>query len=78
MLMVNPEKMIRSDGTKVTLPRHPSWKAEIMGLYYVLKDDPLILLLFPMFFASNWFTTWRQSPPRQYFSTSLTQHLRIQ
>lgn len=59
LLMINPENMIRSDGTKVTLPRHPSWKAEILGLYYVLIDDPLILLLFPMFFASNWFTTWQ-------------------
>lgn len=65
MLMIKPEDMIRTDGTKVTLPRHPTWKAELMGLYYVLRDDPMIMLLFPMFFASNWFTTWRQSSSYQ-------------
>jgi hypothetical protein len=58
-LMVKPEDMVRTDGTKVMLPRHPTWKAELMGLYYVLRDDPMILLLFPMFFASNYFYTWR-------------------
>jgi hypothetical protein len=57
--MVKPEDMVRTDGTKVMLLRHPTWKAELMGLYYVLRDDPMILLLFPMFFASNYFYTWR-------------------
>lgn len=60
MLMADPTKVIRSDGTKVTNPRHPSWKTEIKGLYIALRDDPLIVLLFPMFFASNWFYTWRK------------------
>ena len=53
--------MIRSDGTKVTAPRHPSWKTEFYGLWVALRTDPLIILLFPMFFASNWFYTWRES-----------------
>ncbi|PBK60036.1 MFS general substrate transporter [Armillaria solidipes] len=61
MLMANPDKMIRSDGTKVTTPRHPSWKTEIIGLFVTLKTDPMIILLFPMFFASNWFYTWQFS-----------------
>lgn len=60
--MVNPEKIIRTDGTKVTTARHPSWKVEIYGLWVAVRDDPLIILLFPMFFASNWFYTWRQFP----------------
>jgi len=51
--------MIRSDGTKVTAPRHPSWKTEFYGLWVALRTDPLIVLLFPMFFASNWFYTWQ-------------------
>lgn len=66
-LMVKPEDMVRTDGTKVTLPRHPTWKAEFLGLYYVLRDDPMIILLFPMFLASNWFTTWRQFSYFQLF-----------
>lgn len=61
MLMANPTKIIRADGTRVTNPRHPSWKTEIKGLYFALRDDPAIVFLFPMFFASNWFYTWRKS-----------------
>jgi hypothetical protein len=60
LFMANPDDMIRTDGTKVTTPRQPSWKTEIYGLYVALRTDPLIVLLFPMFFASNWFYTWRK------------------
>ncbi|TFY82247.1 hypothetical protein EWM64_g1768 [Hericium alpestre] len=59
MCMADPKKMVRTDGTKVTTPRHPSWRVELYGLYVALKTDPLIVLLFPMFFASNWFYTWQ-------------------
>ncbi|KAF7978985.1 hypothetical protein HWV62_44245 [Athelia sp. TMB] len=59
LLMVNPRNMIRTDGTKVTAPRHPSWRTEFYGLWVALRTDPLICLLFPMFFASNWFYTWQ-------------------
>ncbi|KAA1470945.1 MFS general substrate transporter [Dentipellis sp. KUC8613] len=59
LLMVDPSKMIRVDGTRVTPPRQPTWKTELYGLYIALKTDPLIVLLFPMFFASNWFYTWQ-------------------
>jgi MFS family permease len=59
LCMADPDKMIRTDGTKVTTPRQPSWKTEIYGLYVALRTDPLIVLLFPMFLASNWFYTWQ-------------------
>ncbi|EGN94050.1 hypothetical protein SERLA73DRAFT_188606 [Serpula lacrymans var. lacrymans S7.3] len=59
LLMVDPDKMIRTDGTKVTAPRHPSWKTEFYGLWIALRTDPMIVFLFPMFFASNWFYTWQ-------------------
>ncbi|EPQ56969.1 MFS general substrate transporter [Gloeophyllum trabeum ATCC 11539] len=59
LFMANPNKMIRSDGTRVTKVRHPSWKTEIIGLWVALRTDPFIILLFPMFFASNWFYTWQ-------------------
>ena len=59
LLMANPKAMIRSDGTRVIPPRHPSWKTEFYGLWITLITDPWIVLLFPMFFASNWFYTWR-------------------
>ncbi|KAF5317585.1 hypothetical protein D9619_013230 [Psilocybe cf. subviscida] len=59
MLMVPPEKMTRTDGTKVMTPRHPSWKVEIYSLWVTLCADPLIILLVPMFFVSNWFYAWQ-------------------
>jgi len=58
-LMADPKKMVRADGTKVSTPHHPSWKKEFYGLWVALKTDPYIVLLFPMFFASNWFYTWQ-------------------
>ncbi|KAJ3501464.1 hypothetical protein NLJ89_g9326 [Agrocybe chaxingu] len=58
-LMVNPTQMVRTDGTKVTAPRHPSWRVELYGLWVTLITDPMVILLFPMFFASNWFYTWQ-------------------
>lgn len=33
------------DGTKVTIPRDPSWKTEFLGQYLTLKSDPMIVLL---------------------------------
>ncbi|KIN97720.1 hypothetical protein M404DRAFT_888190 [Pisolithus tinctorius Marx 270] len=59
LLMTNPEMMTRTDGTKVVLVRHPSWKAEFLNLFVALRTDPWIVLLFPMFFASNYFYTWQ-------------------
>ncbi|KAJ7228968.1 MFS general substrate transporter [Mycena pura] len=59
LFMVNPRNVIRTDGSKLPIMRNPSWKVELIGLYVALKTDPLIVLLFPMFFASNWFYTWQ-------------------
>ncbi|TFK71739.1 MFS general substrate transporter [Pluteus cervinus] len=59
MMMADPSKMIRTDGTRVSTPRQPSWKTEIAGLFIALRDDPAIVMLFPMFLASNWFYTWQ-------------------
>ncbi|KAF9447178.1 hypothetical protein P691DRAFT_707190 [Macrolepiota fuliginosa MF-IS2] len=59
IFMAEPSKIIRFDGTRVTTPRHPSWKSEIIGLWVTLRTDPCVILLFPMFLASNWFYTWQ-------------------
>jgi hypothetical protein len=52
MFMADPKTMYRADGSKVTAPRQPNWKTEILGLWIALRTDPTILLLFPMFLAS--------------------------
>jgi hypothetical protein len=39
--------------------KNPTWKTELVGLYETLVHDYYIILLFPMFFASNWFYTYQ-------------------
>jgi hypothetical protein len=46
---------------RVTVARNPSWLHEFKGLFICLYTDPLILLLFPFFLASNWFYTYHSS-----------------
>ena len=57
--LVDAKSVIRSDGSRVILMKNPSWKSEIMGLGETFLSDPYIVLLFPMFFASNWFYTYQ-------------------
>ena len=35
--------------------KNPTWKSEIVGLWETLINDSYIILMFPMFLASNWF-----------------------
>jgi len=56
--LVDARSVVRSDGSKVILMKNPTWKTEILGLWETFQTDPYIVLLFPMFFASNWFYTY--------------------
>lgn len=56
--LCNPLLVQRSDGSRIILMKHPTWKSELLGLYQTLRGDWYILFLFPMFFASNWFYTY--------------------
>ena len=56
--LVNADKVIRKDGSRVILMKRPTWRSEIFGLFEVLSTDWYIVLLFPMFFASNFFYTY--------------------
>ncbi|CAO2649709.1 Nn.00g010010.m01.CDS01 [Neocucurbitaria sp. VM-36] len=57
--LVDAKHVLRHDGSRIILMKHPTWKTEIFGLWETLRDDPYIILLFPMFFASNWFYTYQ-------------------
>ena len=57
--LIDARKVVRSDGSRVILMKHPSWQSELRGLLEVLKSDVWIVFLFPMFFASNWFYTYQ-------------------
>lgn len=57
--LVNSGDVIRSDGSRVIVMKHPTWKTELWGLYATLQNDPWVILLFPMFWSSNWFYTYQ-------------------
>jgi hypothetical protein len=57
--LTNADKVLRPDGTRVIIMKHPTYKSEFIGLWEVLRTDWYIVLLFPMFFASNFFYTYQ-------------------
>ena len=70
LMLCDGTKIIRSDGTRVVMKKNPSWKSELIGLWDTIKFDPYVILLFPMFFSSNWFYTYQQNAINAaYFNT---------
>lgn len=59
LVLVPSERVIRSDGSRVEKYVHPGIREEFTGLYRTVVSDPWIILLFPMFFASNYFYTYQ-------------------
>jgi hypothetical protein len=59
MSLCDASAVIREDGSKVILMKNPTWKSEFLGLYEVIRSDPYIVLLFPIFFSSNTFYTYQ-------------------
>ncbi|KAL8991805.1 MAG: hypothetical protein Q9169_007636 [Polycauliona sp. 2 TL-2023] len=57
--LVDAKDVVRRDGSRIILMKHPTWKTEILGLWETLRSDPYVILLFPMFFTSNWFYTYQ-------------------
>ena len=67
--LVDAKHVVRNDGSRVILMMHPTWKSEILGMGEVFKTDWYILLLFPMFFSSNYFYTYHfQDVNTPYFT----------
>ncbi|KAK6350884.1 hypothetical protein TWF718_004066 [Orbilia javanica] len=59
LFLLDSNKIVRKDGSKVISVQHPSWKSELLGLWEVLVTEPWILALFPMFFSSNYFYSYQ-------------------
>jgi len=57
--LVDAKAVIRKDGSRVVLMKNPTFKSEMIGLWETLQYSPWVLLLFPMFWASNWFYTYQ-------------------
>ncbi|KAK6601150.1 UNC93-like protein 7 [Botrytis cinerea] len=59
LCLCDAHKVRRADGSHVILMKNPTWNTEIWGLWYTLRNNVYVFLLFPMFFASNWFYTYQ-------------------
>lgn len=70
LLLCDAKKVIRRDGSRVIVMKNPTWKTELYGLYDTLKNEPFVVLLFPMFWSSNWFYTYQGNAINvAYFNT---------
>lgn len=61
LFLCDADKIVRPDGSRVVLMKNPSWWTEIRGLWDTLASEPYIVLLFPMFWSSNWFYVYQQN-----------------
>ena len=69
LFLSNANNVVREDGSRVILMKNPSWKSEIIGLGETITQSPWIILLFPMFFASNVFYTYQGNSMNAQFNT---------
>jgi MFS family permease len=67
LLLSNPEKVQRDDGTRIAAPRGIHWAAEAKAMWALATSKP-ILLLTPLF----WYFGWIQAYPGTYLATYFT------
>ncbi|KAG2187369.1 hypothetical protein INT44_005055 [Umbelopsis vinacea] len=58
--LLPPGKVIRADGTPVSLHRFSNWKREALEVLLLFKDWKMLVLI-PLFAGSNWFYTYQFS-----------------
>ncbi|KAJ5622343.1 hypothetical protein N7528_005575 [Penicillium herquei] len=73
--LCNANDIIRPDGSRVILMKNPSWQSELKGLWETLRFEPFVILLFPMFFSSNWFYVYQQNAVNSAHFTTRTKAL---
>jgi hypothetical protein len=61
LCLCDASDVIRKDGSRVVLMKNPSWQSEFAGLWETIRFEPFVVLLFPMFWSSNWFYTYQQN-----------------
>ncbi|KAI1417352.1 MFS general substrate transporter [Hypoxylon sp. FL1857] len=67
LLLSNPEKVQRDDGTRIEAPRGIYWHTELREMWGLMRSKS-ILLLTPLF----WYFGWTQAYPGTYFATYFT------
>ncbi|CAO3658802.1 unnamed protein product [Umbelopsis vinacea] len=58
LALLPPGKVIRADGTPVSLHKFSNWKREAMQILLLFKDWRMLVLI-PLFAGSNWFYTYQ-------------------
>ena len=66
LLILPPDAIIRADGTLVKVQASSTVREELNNFVKVLKDKRIILLI-PMFFASNYFYAYQGAVNAFYF-----------
>jgi len=61
LFLCDASDIVRPDGTRVVMMKNPTWQSEFVGLWETVRFEPFVVLLFPMFWASNWFYTYQQN-----------------
>ncbi|EGO56083.1 hypothetical protein NEUTE1DRAFT_122715 [Neurospora tetrasperma FGSC 2508] len=61
LMICDVDKVLREDGSRVIMMKNPSWITEFRGLFETITSEPWVVLLFPMFFASNTFYTYQSN-----------------
>ncbi|PGH07796.1 hypothetical protein AJ79_06184 [Helicocarpus griseus UAMH5409] len=67
LLLSNPEKVQRDDGTRIEAPRGIQWRDEAREMWRLLKSRSIVLLI-PLF----WYYGWIQAYPGTYLATYFT------
>jgi len=67
LLLSNPEKVQRDDGTRIEASRGIAWRTEAREMWRLIRSKP-ILLLTPLF----WYFGWIQAYPGTYLATYFT------
>lgn len=67
LLLSNPERVVRDDGTRIEAPRGIHWREELTQMWQLIRSKP-ILLLSPLFFYFGWI----QAYPGTYLATYFT------
>jgi len=58
LALLPPGKVIRADGTPVSLHKFSNWKREAIQILLLFKDWKMLVLI-PLFAGSNWFYTYQ-------------------
>lgn len=59
LALLPTDKVQKADGSRVIVKKNPTWWSEFFAMYKALISNPEIILLFPLFFSSNWFYTYQ-------------------